>query len=190
MPKIHYTTAKTTSDLRKILELQKKNLEMSITKEELHQEGFVTVHHSLELLEEMNQPFPHIIAKEEDELIGYTLVMLKSMKERIPVLIPMIQRINALAFEGEALNEAAYFIMGQVCIKKGYRGKGIFKGLYDHMKKVLFPHFKYVITGVSDRNQRSMRAHQKQGFEILHTYTSKEGEEWAILIWNLTLDKP
>ena len=54
MANIQYTTAKTIEDLRQILLLQQENLESSITQEELHQEGFVTVHHSLELLKEIN----------------------------------------------------------------------------------------------------------------------------------------
>jgi ribosomal protein S18 acetylase RimI-like enzyme len=198
MPTIQYTTAQNIEDLRQILHLQQENLEACITKEELHQEGFVTVSHSLELLEEMNTPFAHVMAKEGDEVVGYTLVMLKNMAQRIPILIPMFGQINALSYEGNLLSQTNYFIMGQVCIKKGYRGKGVFKGMYDELKRQMSSGFTYVITEVASRNQRSIKAHQKQGFEVLHTYIAteekeeeeEEEEEWVILIWNLTLDKP
>lgn len=181
---IEYTTANTQSDLEEILHLQKSNLEVSISSEELQREGFVTVHHNLELLSRMNQPFPHIIAKDKGEVIGYTLVMLRDLEKEIPVLIPMFQQINALIYNGKSLNDSEYFIMGQVCIEKDYRGKGVFKGLYQHMKEVMAGHFEYIITEVAIRNQRSIRAHHKVGFKSIHTYQSEIGEVWEILLWD------
>jgi ribosomal protein S18 acetylase RimI-like enzyme len=184
---IQYTTAQNKADLVQILLLQKENLETSITQEELRQEGFVTVIHDLELLKEMNHPFAHVIAKDKETVVGYTLVMLKSIETKIPILTPMFRQINKLNFNGASLDQGNYFIMGQVCIKKGYRGKGIFKGLYDRLKRQMSSNFDFIITEVAKRNQRSIRAHQKQGFIILHTYTSKDGEEWVILLWDITI---
>lgn len=183
---IRFTTATTDKELQQILALQKLNLPTTITTEELKKEGFVTVHHDLDLLREMNEPFPHILAKVDPDVVGYALVMLKRLKNRIPILIPMFQQVDALTFQNQALNEVDYFVMGQVCIQKGHRGKGIFQGLYEKMKEEMSLSFSYVITEVATRNVRSMRAHEKVGFQILKIYQGAEGEEWAILIWDWT----
>ena len=74
--------------------------------------------------------------------------------------------------------------MGQVCIEKQYRGQGLFQGLYHQLKSNLSPHFEMVITEVSVKNTRSIRAHEKVGFESIKTYATEAGEEWSILLWD------
>ncbi len=180
-----FSVAKNDNDLNQILALQKLNLERSITPDELQQEGFVTVDHNFDLLSKMNVPYPHIIAKEDERIIGYALVMQRSFAQDIPVLIPMFEQINKIVYEGELLDTVKYFIMGQVCIAKNYRGQGLFRGLYEKMRKEMSPHFKYVITEVSDRNQRSLRAHIKVGFKDVKRYEAG-GEAWIVLLWDWT----
>ena len=180
---ITYNTSNTDSDLQQILNLQFKNLPKNISSQEAISQGFVTVHHDFDLLKKMNRPYPHIVARDEEKTIGYTLVMLRSFEKETPVLIPMFEQINSTLYKGKKLGEAKYFIMGQVCIDKAYRGQGIFKGLYGELKKRMSPHFDYIITEVATRNSRSMRAHEKIGFENIHQY--KAGEEWVILLWSL-----
>jgi ribosomal protein S18 acetylase RimI-like enzyme len=182
MSNILYTIAKTDAELYGILQLQRANLPVSISHEEALEEGFVTVEHDFALLKQMNSPYPHIIAKHDEQVIGYTLVMLRELREQIPVLIPMFVQIDAIEFDGNLLKDSGYVVMGQVCIAKGYRGQGIFQGLYQEMAKQLGAHFEYIITEVSKRNPRSIRAHEKAGFLNVLEYTSDDGEEWVILL--------
>ena len=183
---ISYHTAQTTGELQQILDLQLSNLPVTISERELKAEGFVTVHHDLETLQAMNESYGHILAKENDQVIGYALVMLREFEKRIPVLVSMFQKINAIEYQGEKLGNTSYFTMGQVCIAKGYRGQGIFKGLYQKMKEVMSPHFRYLITEVDERNPRSMRAHHKVGFKDILHYKGDKGEDWVILLWDWT----
>ena len=130
---IHYKQADQVSELNQVLALQKRNVETVISSEEARDEGFVTVHHTLELLTEMNKPHGHIIAKNESqEVIGYCLVMLKEVHLKIPVLASLIHKIDQINFKDSPLSESNYCIMGQVCIDKVYRGKGVFHGLYSN----------------------------------------------------------
>ncbi len=179
---ITYQTTKTKADLQGILDLQKANLPQAITTQELKQEGFVTIQHDLVLLEQMNHPHPHVIAKANEKVIGYTLVMLRQLSQVIPILVPMFEQINACTYKGQALAEAQYFIMGQVCIDKQYRGQGLFKGMYATLEKEMSPHFDYIITEIAQRNPRSLKAHYKIGFQDLTTYTADNGEVWVIVI--------
>ena len=180
---IIYTTAQNNTELQQILDLQWINLPQNISSKEAKEQGFVTVHHDMELLAAMNVPHPHVIAKDGDKLVGYTLVMLKEFGNKVPILLPFFEKINGLTYRGERLRDVSYFVMGQVCVDKNYRGKGIFAGLYRQMKKEMSSHFQYVITEIATRNIRSIRAHEKVGFETVHIY-STEVEKWAIVSWD------
>ena len=171
-------------DLQGILELQQANLAAAVSIEEAIKEGFVTVEHDLDLLTKMNSPFPHIIAKSDDDVIGYVLVMLRDLADEIPVLIPMFQQINNTSYKGQLLNRYKYFVMGQVCIDKAFRGQGVFSGLYKEMIKRMKADFDFIITEISTRNTRSIRAHEKMGFEVVKTYEA-DGEDWVIVLLEL-----
>ncbi|MTI29312.1 GNAT family N-acetyltransferase, partial [Xanthovirga aplysinae] len=138
----------------------------------------------LALLKELNEEYQHIVAKVDEEVIGYVLVMLKKFSEEIPVLLPMFCKIDELSFEGTPLKDANYFVMGQVCIAKEFRGKSIFYRLYEGLKKQMSDDFTYVITEVATRNRRSIRAHEKIGFKTILQYNSELGEKWDIMLWN------
>jgi len=179
---ISFTVAQTDADLLGILDLQQANLETAISMEELKSEGFVTVRHDLDLLRAMNNPYPHIIAKEREKVIGYTLVMLATFGNAIPVLVPMFEQINSMVYENIKLAEAKYFVMGQVCIAKGYRGQGVFAKLYEKMSVEMSSDFEFVITEIAARNKRSLRAHEKVGFKELKSYSDADGEQWVMVI--------
>ncbi|MEO1416196.1 MAG: GNAT family N-acetyltransferase [Bacteroidota bacterium] len=180
---VTYTTVQNEEDLLQILHLQQQNLPQAISETELQQEGFVTVSHTLSLLRRMNTPYPHIIAKTTGMVIGYALVMLRTLDQEIPVLRPMFREIHAIEYKGHLLADTSYFVMGQVCIAKEFRGKGLFTGLYQHMRQEMSPHFPYLVTEVAKRNPRSMRAHEKVGFQPVKEYHSG-GESWVILLWD------
>lgn len=175
------TTAKTAQDLQGILDLQQLNLAKSISKKEFNEQGFVTVEHDFETLRRMNSPHPHIIAKSGEKVVGYALTMLKEARAFVPVLDPMFGQIDELSFEGKLLKHSKYLTMGQICIAKEFRGQGVFYQLYDFYKKQFAGVFDYVVTEVSERNKRSLRAHAKAGFEVLHRFSDKT-DDWVLII--------
>lgn len=182
---IQYRTAHSQGDLAQILALQAQNIPKNLEKGDATADGFVSLEHSYELLKGMNYPHPHIIAVEEGMLVGYTLMMHRYWKEQIPLLIPMIDQIDAFSYKGELLQEASYFIMGQVCVAASHRGKGVFRGLYQKLKQELDHHFQYCITGISSKNQRSLNAHQAIGFETIFTYPDeKASNDWHGVLWD------
>ncbi|MCR9290679.1 GNAT family N-acetyltransferase [Saprospiraceae bacterium] len=182
---ITYGVANSQKDLEQILHLQQINLPTNISNLEAEKEGFVTVEHDLNLLNEMNEPYPHIVARENEKVVGYALVMLRSLEEKIPILVSMFKEINLINYKKQLLANAKYLVMGQICIDKAYRGKGIFQGLYDEMNARLSPHFQYIITEVSARNIRSLKAHYKVGFKEIKKYKGETGENWIILLLNM-----
>ncbi len=180
MNDVEYTNAVTDADLLEILELQKKNHYTNITRDELDKEGFVTCIHDLDLLRKMNSPFPHVIAKAEDAVVAYALVMTREHSQALAILKTMFDKIHTLTYKGQPLADASYVVMGQICIAKEYRSQGIFQGLYKQMKKQMATHFDYIITEIDDNNKRSLAAHARAGFQTIDTYNA--GKDWHIVL--------
>lgn len=182
---VSFTTINNKAQIQEILDLQLQNLPKSITATEAKEQGFLTVQHTEELLWAMNQTYPHSIAIDNKEVVGFALVMTQDFKNEIPVLIPMFDELNEMSFNDRPLDQSSYFIMGQICVAKSHRGQGIAGKLYKNLQERLSSTFEYIVTEVATRNWRSMRAHEKVGFEILKKYTDEvSGEEWALIIWN------
>jgi len=181
---ITYGTAKSISDLNQILVLQKANLKENLQSEEFTKEGFVTLEHDIKLLEDTNAPYPHIIALDGSNIVGYALVTIPDKTTYIPILQSTIEELKDVKYQQRIVLNFRYFLMSQVCIHKSYRGIGIFEGLYNKMRDEMKSDFDIIITEIAAENKRSMRAHEKVGFEILKTHI-EEGSEWAIVGLNL-----
>ncbi len=178
MKDITYTITSSTKELQQILQLQKTNLPVSISKTEKEREGFVTVEHDLDILKKMHDRQPHIIAKHEDHVIGYALSMVKDFKDQIPVLQPMFLKIDE-----ELQGKSSYLVMGQICIDKAYRKQGIFRGLYTKMRDELNTKYDLLITEVAASNARSLNAHYAIGFKDLMIYEDNT-TKWHLIYWN------
>lgn len=185
MEHIIYGNPQTLSDFEQILSLQQLNVENALTVEAVKNQGFVTVQHDINLLQKMNHPYPHTIAKVDNKIVGYALTMLQEMQNEIPILVPMFAQINQSLYENKLLKDYRYFVMGQVCIDKAYRGKGVFDGLYKAMKNQMKKDFDLIVTEVATRNIRSIKAHKRVGFQNVLSYASADGEAWEILIWRI-----
>ncbi len=162
-------------EMEQILSLQRENSPNVLSMQEMEQEGYVTVTHTLDLLERMNKVCPHIIAKENDKVIGYALCMHPKFGNEIDILKPMFKEINSVLPPGEK-----YLVMGQVCIQKEFRKMGIFQNLYKKMQVVNKTNYNCIITEVDALNKRSLNAHFAVGFIELKTYNSY-GRKWHLL---------
>ncbi|MEM1216631.1 MAG: GNAT family N-acetyltransferase [Bacteroidota bacterium] len=182
MTEISYRGA-TTEELPLILALQRQNLARAISPAEALAQGFVTVEHDLALLTAMNCPHAHTIATAADGLAGYALTMTADFRDRIPVLDPLFSRLDQLEWRGHTVGDLSYVVMGQVCVAKKYRGRGVFTDLYRTMAARMGPYFEVIITEISERNTRSLRAHAKVGFADIHRYTDPQGERWVVVGW-------
>jgi GNAT superfamily N-acetyltransferase len=171
------------TELEQILALQQRNLKQALLEEEMRSQGFVTVHHDLAALERMHALAPSIIAHQGTELAGYALTMPRECRALMPVLVPMFDLFDRLTYQGKLLSDHRFYVMGQVCIDKPHRGKGLFELLYQKHRELYQQRFDFIITEVSLRNQRSLRAHERVGFKTVHTYRDAT-DEWAVVLWD------
>ncbi len=179
-----YKLSETSKELLQILELQKKNLPQNLSKEQAELQGFVTVNHDLETLQKMNSLEQSIIAKAGDDVIGYLLAMHTELRNDIPVLVPMFDIFEELEYKGKSLKDCKYIVVGQVCIAKEHRGRGILDEMYEGYKNRLSGKYDFAITEIDSRNLRSINAHKRIGFELLRSYTSYDGRNWHIVLWD------
>ena len=179
---IYYGTAQSEADLQGILTLQKQNLPGALSQEEIASQGFVTVLHTPELLRQMNDIEPHVIAKDGDAVVAYLLAMTAASRQEVPVLIPMFETFDNTAYEGKLLADYHYLVVGQVCVKKEYRGQGILEACYQTYRDHFRNKYDFAITEIAAENKRSLRAHERVGFREIHRYKDPDGVEWSIVI--------
>ena len=181
---IEYLPAKTKRDLEGILKLQQENLTKNMSKEEAHQQGFVTVEHQLEVLQSMNNAEPSMTIQEDGQVVGYCLAMLRQFQWDVPILGAFFARLDQLTYQGQLLSELTYMVVGQVCIGKDYRGKGHFDGMYQAYRQFFQTRYAFAVTEVAAVNQRSLMAHYRVGFKDLDVHRHQDGRWWHVVIWD------
>lgn len=181
--RVEFTTVSTADEVSEILELQARNLPSALTSRTMATDGFVTVRHDAAVLERMSEAAPAIVAKAAGRVVGYALVMPRRFAADIPILRPLFELLDTLSWKGVSLrSNPRWFVMGQICIADGYRGAGIFDGLYRTMAERYGDRFDFTVTEVAARNTRSLRAHARVGFQTLHVYPDPTtGEDWHVI---------
>ncbi|OJT23539.1 GNAT family N-acetyltransferase [Archangium sp. Cb G35] len=174
-------------ELEQILQLQAVNMRDHVSPEQAVSQGFLTVAHTLDVLERMHALAPSVIAKDGEKLVGYALVMPVEARAFVPILEPMFQLLETLSWRGRPLREYRYYVMGQVCVSEAYRGQGVFDALYREHRASYGARFDCTVTEVATRNTRSMRAHLRAGFESIKTYRDAT-DEWAVVVLGLRDD--
>jgi predicted GNAT family N-acyltransferase len=181
---IIFTTSTTENELAEIIAIQKQNLAANLTAAEMQEQGFVTVVHSLDDLKKMNQFEQHLIIKDNDTIVGYLLAMTKKSQSDIPVLIPMFEVFEKVSYQNKLLADYNFIVVGQVCIDKDYRGKGLLNKSYQAYKKIFSSKYDFAITEIATANQRSINAHKSVGFREVHQFTDTNQIEWSIVLWD------
>jgi hypothetical protein len=78
---LEVTRVSSPGELIGIRDLQALNLKQNITAEEAIDQGFLTAVYTIDYLQEMNSASPSIIAKDNDKVVGYALVVTKESRK-------------------------------------------------------------------------------------------------------------
>lgn len=176
------TIVSTEPEIDQIIELSLNNSKETITTQEKEKEGFISWNYSPTLLRQMHQLSPSVIIKDSNVLAGYALVAFKEASLFHEDLKAMVAQLDQLHYNNKRLSDYRYYVMGQICIHKAYRGKGLFALLYQKHKELFQGRFDFVITEISSSNLRSLKAHEKIGFKTIFTY-SDSMDEWKVVLW-------
>jgi hypothetical protein len=180
---ITYTTVKSDKELEQILLLQKLNLAAGLTREQINSQGFVTVSHRFEDLKKMNEIEQHVIGKDNDRVVAYLLAMTAHSKFDVPILFPLFEMFDRVDYQNKRIASYKYIVVGQACVAEGYRGQGVFDACYAAYRDCFKDKYDFAITEIAIRNQRSINAHKRVGFESIYEYAAPDGEEWSVVVW-------
>lgn len=182
---MEYRLVQEIPEMEEILALQRANLKQNLDEATKESQGFVTLQHDLSLLQKMHAVMPSVIAREKDQLAGYALSLSMECMDLFPELSGMHSQLPDMRFKGHLMANKRYYYMGQICVAEAFRGQGIFQGLYQAHASFFSNQFDCMITEVSPLNKRSMAAHLKMGFDIIHEYEDESGE-WRVIAWDLS----
>ena len=180
---INSDTVSSIDELQQILRLQQINLTQNISSKEKSEQGFVTMIYTLETLQSLHQLAPSVIIKDDDKVIAYALVFLKEGRQIYPGFEPMFTNFEKLSWKGSPLNNYKFYVMGQICVAKEYRGKGMVELLYQKHKELFQDKFDFIVTEISTNNLRSIKAHHAVGFKTINIHTDHKGE-WEVVLWD------
>lgn len=170
-------------DLEGIHELQRQNLRHHLPAEEALREGFTTAVYSVDFLREMHGAHPSVVARSGGRVVGYALVTLPGLRQGHPLLADLFGRLDAVRFRGRLLRDAGYVVVGQLCVGKGYRGRGLVQAMYGLFREGLSGRFEYCACDVDRENPRSLRVHARTGFEVVDTL-EYGGALWDMMVWD------
>jgi hypothetical protein len=170
-----------------IVALQQRNLRHALSVEEQNAQGFVHAQHDVPLLRRMADALPQAIAMADGNVVGYCLSLPVALRREQPNLEPMFVQFDRCNYRGRPLSSYRYFVGGQVCVDRDFRGRGLLGLLYHEVRRSLWAPYDLCVTEIATRNRNSIRAHEKIGFEPLLTYCDGS-EEWAVAAWPVADD--
>lgn len=177
------TIVTTDDELLQIHQLNQRNLKVHLGKQTQKEEGFVTWLYSFDLLNKMDQLSPSVIVKNEGKVIAYALTTLKESQVFHPDLESMFQNLELVQYKNKPLSSYKFYCMGQICVAKEFRGKSVVWMLYQKHKEIYSSQYDFILTEISTSNYRSLKAHEKIGFQTIYTYRDSM-DEWNVVIWN------
>jgi hypothetical protein len=195
------------NDLHQLHQLHLDNLRGphgNLSDSEAEKEGFVSAEYSIEFLRMMNQTRKSVIAKDGEPLsshlhsrffvfvifppgdliVGYVLVAIKSeLYGKHKLLDSLYDAIDEVKIRGVQMKLVNYVVVGQLCVRKGFRGKGVVNAMYAFFKSYLQDEFVCAATDISTSNPRSLRAHLKCGFQVVDSLVF-EDSRWDVVVWD------
>lgn len=173
----------TEAELDLIYALNQANLKDNLGEEERREQGFVTWLYTPALLRQLHQLAPSVIVMDGNRLAGYALVTLKEAAVFHADLAILFRNLAPLQYQGLPLLSHSFYCMGQVCIAKNYRGRGVFDLLYAGHKENYASRYRLLVTEISTSNVRSQKAHERVGFKTIYTQ-SDHLDDWNVVVWD------
>lgn len=182
-PALHI--AQSDAQLEGMLALQRRYLRQALTLQEQDTQGFVYLQHDLALLRRMSDALPQAIALYEGRVVGYCLALAVALRHQVPDLEPMFTQFERCSYLGKPLASYRYFVGGQVCVDRDFRGRGLAGRLYRHVRRSLPARYELCVTEIAARNRVSLASHERIGFRTMLDYSDGK-EDWAVVAWDLS----
>lgn len=171
------------ADMNSLLQLQRSNLVQHISSQTAKTQGFLTFEYSSDILERMMTDMSQPVITSGETLVGYALATSVGAGEEIALMRPLVKMAGTLSLNGSPISQLRHYFMGQICIREGWRGQGLFDALYTAHKTLFSPDYDCIITEIAADNLRSQAAHARVGFQKIHTYKDA-ATQWDVVAWD------
>jgi len=145
------------ADYPAILRLNTENFMANLQPED-RRDGFLSAVFTPEQIAAMAGELGIMVARAGD-VVGFLCAFRNEFNHGSPVVAKMIESYDRTVFEGKPLTAYKTYAYGPVCIDRGYRRKGILRGLYEAQKRDLAGRFDVGVALIARDNPHSMAAH-------------------------------
>ena len=175
----------TDNEITRIATLSNANLSTNISAETKEREGFVSWVYTPAILKTIHAIAPSVIVMDGDTLAGYAITLTRECLEAYPPAAPTYAHASTLRHNDRPIGQQRFYLMGQICVAEAYRGQGIVGLLYHGHRQFYSHRYDLLLTEISISNPRSLKAHQKVGFQVIDTHHDPQGH-WDVVCWDWT----
>ena len=154
------------SDINQISIIQAENLRDNLTPEQL-KDGYLSIAFSEDEFREFNRDIGVVVAKVQDQVIGYCCVSSAAFNARFPILDQIVDGLSTYMVPGadRRPTAATTCFYGPACIAKSFRGRNVLTHLFSHgIQLSKDAGYCFCFSFISSENQRSLKAHLKLPF--------------------------
>jgi hypothetical protein len=152
-----FTRAK-PRDYSAILRLQSANFIGNLSIEE-QKEGFLSAEFTSRQVAEIAEDLGTTISVWDGALVAFLCAFRNEFNHGSPVIAKMLESYDRVEFDGKSLSSYNSYVYGPVCIDRGYRRRGLLRGLYEAQRQELAGRFEVGVAFVSRTNLHSLHAH-------------------------------
>jgi len=174
-----------TDDAQAVFALQERNLGRNLSEVEQQQYGFVSLETPPELLKEVIQENGITVARSLGKIVGYVIPLTVEEAKQLPLLNPFLSRFKKITYGGKPLNEYTFCVIGQICVDRNFRRRGVSEKLYAAFGTRLSAKYELAVTELAERNVASSRTHEKSNLHVVDRYPSEDGEVWLVEVLDL-----
>ncbi len=145
-------------DYPAIVRLNAANFIANLSEDE-RTDGFLSALFTLAQTAAMAEDLGTTVAVVDGKLAGFLCAFRNDFAHGSPVVAKMIESYDRMRFEGKMLSDYNTYAYGPVCIDRGFRRKGLLRGLYEAQKKELGGKFEVGVALIARNNLHSLQAH-------------------------------
>ncbi len=168
-------------DIDAILQLQEKYHVSNLTELEKQTKGFVTMKVTPAQFEQMIGKNGVFIAVDDNILAAYALTSDWDFYRQWAIIEKMEAVLPDFPLENQPISVDNSFQYGPVCIDEAYRGRAILADLFQAILKFYKGQYLYSVTFINQKNERSIKAHDKQTpLSILGSFEFNDNQYFAL----------
>jgi predicted GNAT superfamily acetyltransferase len=145
-------------DYPAIVQLNAANFIANLSEDE-RADGFLSAVFTLEQTAAMAEDLGTTVAIVDGLLAGFLCAFRNDFDHGSPVVAKMIESYDRFRFDGKVLSSYNSYAYGPVCIDRGFRRKGLLRGLYEAQKQELAGKFEVGVALIARGNRHSLLAH-------------------------------